>query len=303
MKKFTKVCLIIAAVAAVCGIAFCCVSMAIGGSFAEVSEKLEEEGIQDKFENWIWSGVQYTEQLEGGKETSTDIVKMEEITAIHVKADIADIKFVKADNAENVKVTMKKGYMKHYSCKTNGKTLEIKYDTNHNNYMSGPEIIVEVPDGIELLTMEVDTALGDIKMEEFTLNADKVDVYSNLGDVKFTNMTILGPIYAGTDLGEVKFSGGKYGKMHLNNSLGDITITGEVTGNVEADCSMGDVKVELSGGETDYNYNLNTSMGDVEINDADYSKDMSGEAKINHEGATITLTLSSAMGDVKVTTK
>lgn len=303
MKKFTKVCLIIAAAAAVFGIAFCIVSKAIGGSFKEISSSIEETGLQDTLEDLIWSDVINTVQLEGGNETRTDTVKVEEIDSIDIDTDLADIKVVKSDDAENVKVTMKKGYMKHYSCKPDGKTLEIEYDTNSNNYKSGPEIIVEVPDGIALESIEIDTALGNIKFEGLTLNTKALDVYSNLGDVKFTDMTVLCDINAGTDLGNVKLVGGKYGEMNLNSNLGDITIQGELTGDVTASCDMGDIKAELSSAETDYNYYLSTDMGDVEINDAEYNKELAGEAEISNKGAKITLTLDSSMGDVKVTTK
>lgn len=303
MKKFTKVCLSIAGIVAVLGIMCCCVSLAIGGSWEEVNEHMETTGIPEVVKDVIKENVSVSNQLSGGNETQTDTVKVDEITGIHMKADLADIEFVESKSTEDVKVTMKKGYTKHYSCKVNGSTLEIEYNKNRNNYKHGPKITIELPDGIELTAIEADTDLGDIKMENFTLNADKLDVHSSLGDVKLTDMTIPGKIYVSTSMGDVKLLDGSFGEMVLTNNMGDITITGEVTGDVEANCDMGDVKTELSGAETDYNYELETSMGDVEINGRNYDKNMSGKANISNPGAAITLTLNSSMGDVKVDTK
>lgn len=303
MKKFTKICLTITAIVAALGIVLCGVSVVLGGSWEEAAKRMEETGIDGFMKDWFWDNAVYTNTLDAGKETCTDTFKVEEFNHIDIELDLADVKVIKSEDAENVKVTMKKGYLKHYSCELDGKTLEIEYDTGNHNYKSGPEIILEIPDGIELKKIEADTALGDITFEGLTLNINTLDVHSNLGNVKFTDMEILCDIKAGTDLGDVKFLNGTYGKMNLENSLGDITITGEVTDDVKACCDMGDVKVELSGKESDYNYSLSTDMGDVEINDVDYNKEMSGEADITNKGAEITLTLESDMGDVTVTTK
>lgn len=305
MKKFTKVCLSMAAIIAFVGIIFCSISAAIGGSWNEISEQLEAAGIPENVKDVIKEGVAHSEQLEGGDETQRDtyLLSTDNIGSIHVEADMADIEFMTSEDIDTINVIMKRGYMKHYSCKMDGTVLEINYDTKHNNYRRGPKITIEIPDGVELKEIEVHTALGDIKMDGFTLNTEKLDVHSNLGDIKLTNMTIPGEILAATDLGDIKLLEGSFGKMDLENSMGDIKISGEVTANVKASCSMGTVEAKLSGVETDYNYALETSMGEVEINNRSYKENMQGEANIINTGAAITLTMNSDMGDVEVTTE
>lgn len=305
MKKFTKVCLIMAAIACFIGIIFCSVSAAIGGSWNEISEHVEAAGIPESVKDAIKEGMTFTEQLESGNETQRDTYQLstDNIKRIEVEADMADIEFMTSEDTDVIKVIMKRGYQKHYSCKPVGTSLEINYNTKYNNYKRGPIIIIEIPDEVELEEIEVHTALGDIKMDGFTLNTEKLDVHSNLGDVKLTNMTISGEIFAATDLGDIKLLDGSFGKMELKNSMGDIKISGEVTADVNASCSMGTVKAELSGIESDYNYDLETSMGEVEINNRNYKENMQGEASITNTGADITLTMNSDMGDVEVKTE
>lgn len=305
MKKFTKVCLIIAAIFAFAGVIFGSISVAIGGSWNEISGQLESAKIPEHVKNVIKKGVNVSEQLEGGKETQSDMYQLstDQIESIHIEADMADIEFAAVEDSDVITVIMKKGYRKHYTCELSGTKLEINYDTNYNSYRNGPQIRIELPDGTELDEIKVRTAFGDIRMDGFSLNTETLDVHSNLGDVKLTNMTIPGEISAVTDLGDIQLLDGSFGKMELENHMGDIKITGKVTADVNASCSMGAVKAELSGAESDYNYELETSMGEVEINGRDYKEDMCGKAEISNAGAQITLTMSSEVGEIKVTTK
>lgn len=305
MKKFTKVCLIIAAIVAFVGVIFGSISVAIGGSWNEISGQLEDAGVSESVKNIIKKGTEVSEQLEGGKETQSDSYRLstDHIESIHIEADMADIEFAAVKDSDVINVTMKKGYRKHYTCELSGTKLEINYDTKYNKYRNGPQIRIELPDGTELDEIKVRTAFGDIRMDGFSLNTEALDVHSNLGDVKLTNMTIPGEIFAATDLGDIKLLDGSFGKMELENHMGDIKITGEVTADVNASCSMGAVKAELSGAESDYNYELETNMGEVEINNRDYKEGMRGKAEISNADAQITLTMSSEMGAIKVTTK
>lgn len=306
MKKFTKVSLIIAAVFVGIGLIFCCIAAGMSGGFTNMYERARAGEFD--YAGWHFGdGLYYdgedTTEL-GARSDREDSFSAEKITEIEANIDLGDINFEKAQNADEVTVKIEKGYLQYYSCKMNGSVLEITYDTgSHHHNLKGADITVLLPERLELDSMDINTALGDIDLERMKINCSETNLYTALGDVTLSEVTLYGTLDAGTALGNVEVIGGECEYAELESAMGDVKLEGAFKKGVNASTDMGDVKADLYLEENAYNFDLSTDMGDVHLNGSKYSKDMSGSFEKISEGATADVTLNTNMGDVHVTTK
>ena len=75
-------------------------------------------------------------------------------------------------------------------------------------------------------------------------------------------------------------------------------IAGEILGNLDADCGVGEIKLDLSGREEDYNYNISCGVGDIDLNDKHYS--FAEDDIIRNENAIGTFNLNCSVGSLEV---
>lgn len=322
MKKFTKVSLIITAVLLAVGIGLIAVAGVMSGGLG----KLHEQAMAGEFDfgNWhIGNGVWYSEEewdddwdnfvgigfgnttLTGGNESTTDTFLMSDIEKITVDTDQADISFVTSADVDHAIVTMERGFLKHYSVEIKDGTLLIKYDTHNQSYEFGPNITIKLPESIDMNTIDVDTALGDINMKNIEISCKNFELDTDLGDITLTNVKMNCNMSLYTDLGDVVIEDGEYQAVDAKTALGDVKLSGSFNGDIEAESDLGDVKVELDAKEEYYNYELSTDLGSVRLNGKSYSDggDLGAHQTFENSGAIYDVELNTSLGDVSVVTK
>lgn len=302
MKKFTKISLSIAGIMMVLGLIFGAVALTMGVTWKAFTGGLMNVGIDSDGWHFDIGDVDFVgyAELPGGNESCTDVCELSAIKGISVDTDRADIIFEKSDMVDQVAVTMLNGYMKYYSYSVDGSILNVKYDCDDVQIKKGATFKITVPTNIELDEIIVDTAMGDVEFQNLTIGADTFDVSTSMGDVIFEDMTVTSDLDANTDMGDVKIKSGSFKNVKMSTSMGSVEAEATFAGDVSGYSSMGDVEVTINGNSNDYNYDLETSMGDVSIDGKKEKSDFGGAYATENNGGKYDVELESSMGDVSL---
>ena len=79
---------------------------------------------------------------------------------------------------------------------------------------------------------------------------------------------------------------------------GEIVVTDMTVKNLDLECGAGNVNLTLSGDVTDYNYQVESAMGNIRIGDNKYTG-IIGERNINN-GSSRKIDVECAMGNIEI---
>ena len=297
MKKFTKVCLMIAAVMGGVGILLCGIVGAAGmrSKPGEVKQALEETGVYDDedgfhigfTDNWlgklITQAVNHSNryqisELARGNESAEETFDTDAVKFLELSADMGDITVKTADGTDKVNVARKYGYKRFFSCKMDKNTLVISYKQT-GSVKEGPEITVTVPKKFALEEASFTADMGNITVEKDALSC------------RIMTLT--------ADMGNIGIKGADVEKLSATADMGNITFYGSASKTLFADADMGNIDLFLSDSYKAYNYDISCDMGTVKVNGEKYG-DYDGKTVIENEGAGADMELSCDMGNITV---
>lgn len=218
----------------------------------------------------------------GTYETNTHEIN-EDLNAISIHTDTADIVFVPADNGECSVVCYEQSSSKHtVSVKDGTLTIEVTntkkwYEYIGINYGS-PKITVYLPKA-EYSALKIKESTGDIEIPN-NFRFENVDIAVSTGDVKCST-SVTGAIKISASTGDVSLENMSAGSLNLSTSTGDITVSGAV-------CE-GDLSLRVTTGKTrltDMTCKNITSSGNT------------GDISLKNVIATETITVKRSTGDV-----
>lgn len=146
---------------------------------------------------------------------------------------------------------------------------------------------------------------GDASVQE--IDAKELNFKVNAGDGTIKKLQISDKCHAEVNAGKLTLGDDEdftASQILINNltgktAAGDMTICGRLTGNCDLTCSTGDVDVLLDGIPQNYNFNTNSNLGDIDIeNDVHDNRnhsDHSSETEIYGD-----IKLKCNMGDLSV---
>ena len=152
-------------------------------------------------------------------------------------------------------------------------------DTRSGNVKKKKLVKVSVPSGKEFDTVSLGVDMGTVDLE-CNLNVQDFSV----------------------EVGAGEFSG--YGNITAVNcdlqvGAGTIDIDQIDVQNLSADCGAGEIDLVVTGKEKDYNYDLSCGMGNIDLEDSEYSG-LGIEKNISNEGANKEMVLECGMGEIDV---
>lgn len=152
-------------------------------------------------------------------------------------------------------------------------------DTRSGNVKKKKQIKVIVPSGKDFDTISLGVDMGTIDLE---------------CDLKVQELSV--------EVGAGEFSG--YGNItaaycDLQVGAGTIDIDQLDIQKLNADCSAGEIDMVVTGKEKDYNYDLSCGMGEIDLEDSEYSG-LGIEKNISNEGARKDMVLECGMGEIDV---
>lgn len=286
MKRFYKIIGRLAGIFAVAGIILCIIGAVFGakGMLAIAYSKDDGFKLLDASDVWKYEDL-----------------NMEAFDSIHIDANTSEIKIVKSSSDQyGVKCNIN-GNKEDINIRVVNGTLYIEDENDSTvftfNFLNSDdsEIIVFVPDSTVLKNIYLNSAVGDVEIQDIA--------GANILEVT-------------TDVGDVKVKGGNYERVSLNTNVGDVTtekititeainvlsdvgdieLNGEFLCNIDLETRVGDTDIETSVGEKEYNYNISTNLGDVDV----FGKSEGVKAQREEDSAKYIITINSDVGDIEV---
>lgn len=304
MKKFTKFCLIIAAVLLVLGAGLSVVAVSMGAGFRTVGFPIyyhndfwgnskgwdtwdsEWSGFRDEWDTSMDEIDQELDKIpeEVKRDLETDFVVEEEKTFkgvehLDLEIEAGVIQMLVVDSIDEIQVKIGRGHS-DYQLGMDGDTLKVKSYWRNKHLTRGDmrQIQILIPKDYSFNEAEVEVSAGMFMAEE--LIAEELDVEMKAG--------------------AAWISGGNVKRFHGECKAGALNYQGYATQEVKADCAAGKIDISIVGKETDYDYKISASAGSIILGNNSYSS-LRQKRNITNTDSQGDMELKCSAGSVRVT--
>ena len=274
MKKFMKVCAILALILIVSGVAMATISGAILGpiAFSQLRSYLQGLDMEAYYnlEDHMSFDSYYT-VFQGDTEQS---FSAEEVQSLNVNAGACQLVI---DQSPDDKFHVEVQQAGKYQGYVNGKKLYIKAagKTRLGGGNDVCRIRLCVPEAFIFEEIELSLGAGQI---------------TGKTDLQVQNMEIeLGA-------GEIDLSALTAGELEAEVGMGALTVKGDIRQKAKIECAMGSIQMTLAGSKSDYNYQVETAAGDVNIGGQSFAG-VAGEWNMSND-STRDVSVECAMGSI-----
>lgn len=282
MKKGTKGMLIAAGAFAVAGIGFCIGGISVaavetGGNVFDQAGQLLQDNDYPLAGLIHWGNAQYHSSDIDWDALDGNTVDMDFASDLEISLKYDEL-LIQEYDGDKIRVNVANDAKNDVVVKeTSGKIMIT--DTRSGNVKKKKQIKVIVPSGKDFDTVSLGVDMGTIDLE---------------CDLKVQELSM--------EVGAGEFSG--YGNItaaycDLQVGAGTIDIDQLDIQKLNADCGAGEIDMVVTGKEKDYNYDLSCGMGEINLEDSEYSG-LGIEKNISNEGARKDMVLECGLGEIDV---
>ena len=282
MKKGTKGMLIAAGAFAVAGIGFCIGGISVaavetGGNVFDQAGQLLQDNDYPLAGLIHWGNAQYHSSDIDWDALDGNTVDMDFASDLEISLKYDEL-LIQEYDGDKIRVNVANDAKNDVVVKETSGKITIT-DTRSGNVKKKKQIKVIVPSGKDFDTVSLGIDMGTIDLE---------------CDLKVQELSV--------EVGAGEFSG--YGNItaaycDLQVGAGTIDIDQLDIQKLNADCSAGEIDMVVTGKEKDYNYDLSCGMGEINLEDSEYSG-IGIEKNISNEGARKDMVLECGMGEIDV---
>ena len=282
MKKGTKGMLIAAGAFAVAGIGFCIGGISVaavetGGNVFDQAGQLLQDNDYPLAGLIHWGNVQYHSSDIDWDALDGNTVDMDFASDLEISLKYDEL-LIQEYDGDKIRVNVANDAKNDVVVKETSGKITIT-DTRSGNVKKKKQIKVIVPSGKDFDTVSLGVDMGTIDLE---------------CDLKVQELSV--------EVGAGEFSG--YGNItaaycDLQVGAGTIDIDQIDVQKLNADCGAGEIDMVVTGKEKDYNYDLSCGMGEIDLEDSEYSG-IGIEKNISNEGARKDMVLECGMGEIDV---
>ena len=282
MKKGTKGMLIAAGAFAVAGIGFCIGGISVaavetGGNVFDQAGQLLQDNDYPLAGLIHWGNAQYHSSDIDWDALDGNTVDMDFASDLEISLKYDEL-LIQEYDGDKIRVNVANDAKNDVVVKETSGKITIT-DTRSGNVKKKKQIKVIVPSGKDFDTVSLGVDMGTIDLE---------------CDLKVQELSV--------EVGAGEFSG--YGNItaaycDLQVGAGTIYIDQLDIQKLNADCSAGEIDMVVTGKEKDYNYDLSCGMGEINLEDSEYSG-IGIEKNISNEGARKDMVLECGMGEIDV---
>lgn len=196
---------------------------------------------------------------------------------------------------DNFRIIEENGSIK-YSCYQEGDTIYFEEERGYRpSDYNNRKVYLTVPKNLEL--EQVTIALGGGLAFLERVEAKDVDISAGAGELV---IKALKAEEAKLQIGAGQIvSGNSYVKnMSLDVGVGDIMYAGQITNDLDATCGMGAIQMLLEGSGQEYNYELSTGAGEIQVGGISCSG--VGKERFIDNGASGNFNMECGMGSIFV---
>lgn len=282
MKKGTKGMLIAAGAFAVAGIGLCiggisAAAVETGGNVFDQAGQLLQDNDYPLAGLIHWGNVQYHSSDIDWDALDGNTVDMDFASDLEISLKYDEL-LIQEYDGDKIRVNVANDAKNDVVVKETSGKITIT-DTRSGNVKKKKQIKVIVPSGKDFDTVSLGVDMGTIDLE---------------CDLKVQELSM--------EVGAGEFSG--YGNItaaycDLQVGAGTIDIDQLDIQKLNADCGAGEIDMVVTGKEKDYNYDLSCGMGEINLEDSEYSG-LGIEKNISNEGARKDMVLECGMGEIDV---
>ena len=282
MKKGTKGMLIAAGAFAVAGIGLCIGGISVaavetGGNVFDQAGQLLQDNDYPLAGLIHWGNAQYHSSDIDWDALDGNTVDMDFASDLEISLKYDEL-LIQEYDGDKIRVNVANDAKNDVVVKETSGKITIT-DTRSGNVKKKKQIKVIVPSGKDFDTVSLGVDMGTIDLE---------------CDLKVQELSM--------EVGAGEFSG--YGNItaaycDLQVGAGTIDIDQIDVQKLNADCGAGEIDMVVTGKEKDYNYDLSCGMGEIDLEDSEYSG-LGIEKNISNEGARKDMVLECGMGEIDV---
>ena len=282
MKKGTKGMLIAAGAFAVAGIGLCIGGISVaavetGVNVFDQAGQLLQDNDYPLAGLIHWGNVQYHSSDIDWDALDGNTVDMDFASDLEISLKYDEL-LIQEYDGDKIRVNVANDTKNDVVVKETSGKITIT-DTRSGNVKKKKQIKVIVPSGKDFDTVSLGVDMGTIDLE---------------CDLKVQELSV--------EVGAGEFSG--YGNItaaycDLQVGAGTIDIDQIDVQKLNADCGAGEIDMVVTGKEKDYNYDLSCGMGEINLEDSEYSG-IGIEKNISNEGARKDMVLECGMGEIDV---
>ena len=282
MKKGTKGMLIAAGAFAVAGIGLCIGGISVaavetGGNVFDQAGQLLQDNDYPLAGLIHWGNAQYHSSDIDWDALDGNTVDMDFASDLEISLKYDEL-LIQEYDGDKIRVNVANDAKNDVVVKETSGKITIT-DTRSGNVKKKKQIKVSVPSVKEFDTVSLGVDMGTIDLE---------------CDLKVQELSV--------EVGAGEFSG--YGNITAANcdlqvGAGTIDIDQIDVQKLNADCGAGEIDMVVTGKEKDYNYDLSCGMGEIDLENSEYSG-LGIEKTISNEGAQKDMVLECGMGEIDV---
>ena len=282
MKKGTKGMLIAAGAFAVAGIGLCIGGISVaavetGGNVFDQAGQLLQDNDYPLAGLIHWGNAQYHSSDIDWDALDGNTVDMDFASDLEISLKYDEL-LIQEYDGDKIRVNVANDAKNDVVVKETSGKITIT-DTRSGNVKKKKQIKVIVPSGKDFDTVSLGVDMGTIELE---------------CDLKVQELSV--------EVGAGEFSG--YGNITAANcdlqvGAGTIDMDQLDIQKLNADCGAGEIDMVVTGKEKDYNYDLSCGMGEINLEDSEYSG-IGIEKNISNEGARKDMVLECGMGEIDV---
>lgn len=282
MKKGTKGMLIAAGAFAVAGVGFCIGGISVaavetGGNVFDQAGQLLQDNDYPLAGLIHWGNAQYHSSDIDWDALDGNTVDMDFASDLEISLKYDEL-LIQEYDGDKIRVNVANDAKNDVVVKETSGKITIT-DTRSGNVKKKKQIKVIVPSGKDFDTVSLGVDMGTIDLE---------------CDLKVQELSV--------EVGAGEFSG--YGNItaaycDLQVGAGTIDIDQIDVQKLNADCGAGEIDMVVTGKEKDYNYELSCGMGEIDLENSEYSG-LGIEKTISNEGAQKDMVLECGMGEIDV---
>ena len=258
MKLFTKISLIVAAIAGGVGILAVVIGLAMGAKVEDLQQmgiyispnQVELSGVirneirdeildefDDNHHNYGNHGFKHESSVNGDKYTTNGINRLE------VDVQNADITIFTVEDTEEIQYSTNRG---KEIARVEGNTLTLEEEISIKEHL---ELEIYIPAGV-LREIEIEATNGAITAD--SIIADNVSIDIDNASVNIQELVV-------------------ENKAELQINAGEMVIGYYEGSNLDVECAVGAMMIVCEGNKNDYNYNLECGVGEIIMGDEIYS--------------------------------
>ena len=314
MKKFMKVCAIMAAILVVLGAALAYTAGTFRGRevVSDVVDSVTGGRVHVNWSGWnIPWGVTFRDDWHFDLNTSNvydkdyeiyrgDVTE-HEISGEFSQLDIElggyifetavspdDSFYLTTNNADKFQCYVKKGVL-YLTAVNSGINISL-------GNISDRKLTLYIPEGTTLSKVEVELGAGQVIIDG--LNAETVSLEVGAGQIQAKNIQA-GKLEVSVGAGQIELPGMKVDELKAEIGMGELVGSGSIDKSADLECSMGNLELTLTGSQKDFNYQLEVAAGNLDLGSNSYSG-LATEQKLLNPTAVKTMDIECAMGNVTI---